>query len=293
MLRWNICYIWPILLVIGCDSLQERPHLERQGSLVIQLDAQDDDKLLQLLRYGQTEDSRAASRELIKRGDSVRGRLEATARDSDQLFGGRISHILEVIETNHRAQRSYFPLAKGFRWTYSCKSGASLERVLQVTEPRKIPVRYFDVSEERRKVTDVELQAWGLEGYDESPAYATETPDGIDILAARPTGWSNEKTIIAIGQFRWTTQRVWSFYAIHGCIGQTIQATLGSREKIQVSCGTFDCLKLANVDDVHSTIWLAQGIGIVRREVDHENKGGAGKTSEIWELASFSTQLSE
>lgn len=178
---------------------------------------------------------------------------------------------------------SYFPLGYGAEWTYRVTGSLRSSHTMRVKAPLRIAPKPY--SEDAGRLQD--RQAWTLEGFLDDLAYACPTGNGADIFVQRLIGGAPRWAFVGLARYRWAKEEEWAFETQNGCIVNPVWTRRTGPERISTPAGTFECVKLTDPDGVHPTVWLAAGVGLVRREgrVDPSN---LSSTSEVWELTSYS-----
>jgi hypothetical protein len=157
------------------------------------------------------------------------------------------------------ASPAYFPLRDGLSWTYTATDPLeSRLSSVQVRSPVEIDVEDMLTGRARRE------QASVLEQPEErAPRYAVELEGGVQILRRRRFGRPERQAIVVTDEYRWEGEETWSHpdWNYHPT---TRRYRRVGQEEITVSAGRFWCVKILLDEGETGTVWLAEGVGLVR-----------------------------
>lgn len=224
------------------------------------------DPLIERLRLDDPQARQEATVELVRRGE--RAALGEALGDKDPEVVARVKRILAVIDINDRAAAAYFPVGPGFEWTYDV--GEATHTVRIGDEPQEVRVQHH----EPETVT-----AWPVEGWG---SFLVESEGGVTLVAEQAIGLGRTGTsLVPMGALRWTGEATWQYKTQAGCIVSTYDAARHEAETIETTAGQFECIRITGGQFGESTVWLAKGVGVVRREF-----GG-----EVWTLSAYRTRI--
>jgi hypothetical protein len=176
---------------------------------------------------------------------------------------------------------NYFPLGHGAEWTYRVTGSLRSSHTMRVKAPLRIAPKPFSAE------APPERRAWILEGFLDDLAFACPTGNGADIFVQRLVGGAPKWAFVGFARYRWVNEEEWGFETQSGCIVNPVWTRRTGPERISTPAGTFECLKLTHPEGVYPTVWLAAGVGLVRRE-GRVDPSKPSSPSEVWELTSYS-----
>ncbi len=176
---------------------------------------------------------------------------------------------------------SYFPLGEGAQWTYRVSGSLRPRHTVKVQPPVQITPRRFS------ETGPHEMRAWVLDGFLDELAFACPSGNGADIFVQRKIGATARWAHVGFARYRWSQEEEWGFETQSGCIVNPVWTRRRGPERVSTPAGTFECMKLTNPHGVYPTVWLAAGVGVVRRE-GRLVPGDESSPWEVWELTSYS-----
>jgi hypothetical protein len=177
---------------------------------------------------------------------------------------------------------SYFPLHEPATWAYAITDPMRCQLVtVRLRPPVELDTEDLETQAVRRE------RVWVLEHSDrEAPSYALERAHGVEILQECRIGESerravvvtqddrsgfldrrrsgeDRRAIVVTEDLRFAGAESWSRKLPYAG-GAVRRYRRAGREEVTVTAGRFDCLKILLDDGEAGTIWLADGVGLVR-----------------------------
>lgn len=224
--------------------------------------------LIDRLRSDDPTERESATVELVRLGAGAREALKKALEDPDPEVVARVRRVLEIVEVNDRAAASFFPVGAGFEWTYAV--GETLRTVKIGEAPREVRVQHHEPET---------VPAWPVEGWG---SFIVEVDGGVTVVAEQAIGLGRTGTFLApMASFRWSGEERWNCKTQAGCVVDSHEATRFDLETVEVPAGKFECVRIAGGERGESTVWLAEGVGVVRREMGDE----------VWTLSAYRTRV--
>jgi hypothetical protein len=169
-----------------------------------------------------------------------------------------VVRLVEMIDTNEHASRSWLPVAPGFSWTYGVRGSKPRTR-WTAGEQDRFEFAYAADGEPSH------LVGYDLRGTDLGVARLTSRDDLGGLFVRREIGyggapaWVPDLWLPLEGPEEFTfntSQGGCSYWKVHG--------RRSGPEVIEVPAGRFEALRFDLKGLGVTTVWLARGVGIVR-----------------------------